>query len=259
MGTEDLHHHGAACGLQHSKDGGDQPGHMACGHAQQRPFTGPQLHAKLEMHRGMDDVQMGQRRPFGLACGAGGIEDHRDVIRVQRHGVGQRGLRGQRVKRVGPRHCAANAKAVGQPGQIGGCGQAVGDIHAMHGDLGPALAQDKRQLWRAFADVDRHGNRAKSQTAHHGRDEFPAVRQQQCDAVALFDPTRAQPCGDAAHVQVKLGIGQSGLAADHGLLIGGAGKGGGEHGVQVGGAILEAFDLATVKMGFCLYAIRDRL
>ena len=232
---------------------------MARRHTEEGAFARAQFHAKFKMHRRMGNVKMGQCRALGLACGAGGVEDHRDIVLVQWHGVGQRCLGGERVKNVSSGCGAANTKAVGQSGQIGGRGQAVGDIRAMHGDLGTALSQDKRQLWRAFADVDRYGNRTEPQTAHHGRDEFPAVRQQQRNAVALFDPTRAQPCGDAAHVQVKLGIGQSGVAADHGLLIGGAGKGRGEHGVQVSGAILKALDLATVEMGFCLYAIRDRL
>ena len=70
----------AAAGLDHREQDRDQAGHVGRGHRQQRAVARRKLHREPIVQDRVDDVQMGQQRPFRPAGGAGGVEDDRDVL-----------------------------------------------------------------------------------------------------------------------------------------------------------------------------------
>ena len=88
LGFEGRHQDDGAAQVQHGHDDGHQPGDMAGRHCQRGAVArgvgccAHQLHAGLVMQHRMHDVAVGQRGAFGVAGGARGVQDHRDLAVV---------------------------------------------------------------------------------------------------------------------------------------------------------------------------------
>jgi hypothetical protein len=161
-------------------------------------------------HRLAGDVGVREERALRPACGAGRVHDQRgrlvgDVHRMRCVAW----LRDQVVVAddliivaAGDDHGLKRRVDVTHGG--GHLGQhGFGDHHP-----GPAVADQKGDLWRGHPEVDRYGDRAELVGREERLDELGAVEHQDQHAVAEVDAAPAQRTGQRGHPAIEISPGR---------------------------------------------------
>jgi len=190
-----------------------------------------------------------------------GNRGHRNIIpRAKRDRVAQRVPRRERVKSVRSGLRCRQHKSVGQSGQIGGAGRRSATSVPCTAILLRIDGQMNASSGVPFPRCYRTAIAPRRKTALIVTMNSQPVRQQQATRSPCH-ATRTQARCDAAHLQIKVGVDQSGIAADPRPLDRGRGKcRRTSMAVQIGlGDPLKALISRPPKGFLFVFAIRDRL
>ena len=167
---------------------------------------------------------MGKHDAFGLAGGAGSIDDrgelawehlcHTDTVGrdFRRSGGSNQGLitqkfRGASIARTGSNYLLHMLQLISDPAQFFELSRS-GDEN----NLGAAVVQDIDHAVRGFVEIDGHGNGAGAADGEVGGMPFRAIGGEQADAIAGFNTEFSEGSGQSGYTTEKL-LGRDGFPA----------------------------------------------